>query len=34
MKKYLGAYLVIVAAYLINLVLRIYNGGSFSLNLS
>jgi ABC-type nickel/cobalt efflux system permease component RcnA len=29
MKKYLGAYLVIVAAYLIYLVLRIYNGGSF-----
>ena len=29
MKKYLGAYLVIVAAYLIYLVLRIYNGGAF-----
>ena len=29
MKKYLGAYIVIVAAYLIYLVLRIYNGGSF-----
>jgi hypothetical protein len=28
-KKYLGAYLVIVAAYLIYLVLRIYNGGGF-----
>ena len=29
MKKFLGAYLVIVAAYLIYLALRIYNGGSF-----
>ena len=29
MKKYLGAYIVIVATYLIYLVLRIYNGGAF-----
>jgi len=29
MKKYFKAYAVIVVAYLISLVLRIYNGGAF-----
>ena len=29
MKKYFGAYLVLVAAYLSYLVFRIYNGGAF-----